>query len=266
MHFDAAFWRVAARGHGALRQSTKATADYLRFIHMRSLFVAHVLAQSALALAVVDDDVFWRQNALARVPLAARDAPCDVWVGNDLVAPFVRLPENEDDASDADVGLAFGAPVRLLAGMVFVRNNVRTRLLYEQWVRLERHLWDYQAEDRNVWKEQPALQAALLTLNHRMGVWRDARVEWRAPLTGPCAPDSQSPLADTCLRVCILSEHEFPSGYYLFGKAKKKRPSQGAYLRQHDNSTAQIVAVHANYGPKDGKVDLLKSLDFWCEQ
>ena len=232
---------------------------------MRSLFVSNVLALTSLHLVVSDDDMFWQHDALARVPLALDSSPCDLWLANDLSSRWERLPENVEDDSDADVGLGFGEPVRLSAGLVFVRNNERTRMLYELWVRLERHLWDYQAEDRNLWKEQPALQASLLAMNHVLGAWADGRVEWRAPTDGLCASaDGRTPPSDsTCLRLCLLSRAEFPSGQYVYGDSKN-RTNKGGYLRDNDGSTANVVVAHANFGKKSKKPDMFKQFGFWC--
>ena len=114
-------------------------------------------------------------------------------------------------------------------------------MLYEMWVRLERHLYDSDA-NTNAAKEQPALQLALLTMNHHVA---------QANATLPHRTRSDE------LRVCLLPHRLFPAGKYLF---RGSVAISDTFLADNDNTTENIYIVHASVSRKDEK-SILVSFD-----
>eukprot|EP00019_Armaparvus_languidus_P007718 CAMPEP_0168589774 /NCGR_PEP_ID=MMETSP0420-20121227/6197_1 /TAXON_ID=498008 /ORGANISM="Pessonella sp." /LENGTH=328 /DNA_ID=CAMNT_0008625355 /DNA_START=300 /DNA_END=1286 /DNA_ORIENTATION=+ len=228
VHFDEQFWGSQKRQ--SLRVDYHATPDYLHFVHLKTLFSYKLLLQTSLNVAVTDGDTFWQRNPFEFVPLGLSTNnfnDCDMWFSNDLAGMPI-----------------YNGSIRLQAGVVFAKNTLRTRMLYEMWVRLERHLYDSDA-NTNAAKEQPALQLALLTMNHHVA---------QANATLPHRTRSDE------LRVCLLPHRLFPAGKYLF---RGSVAISDTFLADNDNTTENIYIVHASVSRKDEKSILMKKLGFW---
>jgi hypothetical protein len=172
---------------------------------------------------------------------AENNNDCDLWFSND----FGGIP-SYNDSIRLQAGIHYYyerilskilctyAILIFVLGVVFASNTLRTRMLYEMWVRLERHLYDSDANS-NAAKEQPALQLALLTMNHRV-------LPPNASHTRRTRPDE--------LRVCLLDHRLFPAGKYLF---RGSVAISDSFLADNANTTDNVVIVHASVSRKDEK-------------